>query len=339
MTPIGAAAPVLALIEVIDRDGLARQSLAVTRWPARLGRALDNDLVLSDPHVAAHHATLDAVDGHLILTAETTRNGLALGRRRLDSGQQAVLPTDGEALDLTLGRTHLRLRLPGHVLAPELPALADGPLARRAGLVGLAALALIVGTLFTTWLLTDPEGEGRALATSLFSLVLGAGAWCTVWALLSKTFTRQARFGWHLQVFLIASVCLMAITAVLPLLAFSLSWPWVSDFEYVAVVAVLAAGLYFHLLAVEPTRVRALKWAAVTCALVGVLLTMWFNQQRNEQWGDELYMSHLYPPALRWRQPVGTDAFVNGLTSLKSTLDTKAREPGSGDDSAPVDEP
>ena len=49
----------LALIETLDRDGQPRQILRVSQWPVRIGRAIDCDLVLDDPHVAAHHATLD----------------------------------------------------------------------------------------------------------------------------------------------------------------------------------------------------------------------------------------------------------------------------------------
>ena len=48
----------IALIELLDRDGRVRRTLDVHAWPLTLGRALDNSLVLDDPHVAPHHATL-----------------------------------------------------------------------------------------------------------------------------------------------------------------------------------------------------------------------------------------------------------------------------------------
>jgi hypothetical protein len=322
----------LALIDVLDRDGLPRQSLTVTHWPVRIGRALDNDLVLSDAHVAAHHLAIEPVDASLTLAVADTRNGLLLGRKRLRSGEHAVLAPDGEPVDMTLGRTHLRLRLPGHVLAPEMSLAPDGSFARRALPILIAAVLLIGGTLFGAYLASDPDGLVRAAATTLLSGLLGAAIWCTAWALLSKMFTRQAHFGWHLRVFLLGSVALMAIGVLVPLLAFMFSWPWLSDFDFIGMIAVVATALYFHLLAVEPAKHRVLKWTAVTCALVGGLLTMWFNLQRNDQFGDELYMSHLFPPALRVARPVTTDAFVGGLATLKATLDKKAKEPGDGDE-------
>ena len=48
----------LALIELLDRDGRCVRAVDVTQWPFSIGRALDNDLVLDDPFVAAAHATL-----------------------------------------------------------------------------------------------------------------------------------------------------------------------------------------------------------------------------------------------------------------------------------------
>ena len=116
------------------------------------------------------------------------------------------------------------------------------------------------------------------------------------------------------------------------MLAFAFSWPWATDFDFVPVIAVLAAALYYHLLAVEPARRRILKWAAAVCALVGIGLSMWFNQQRTGQLGDELYMSHLFPPALRLARAGAGRPFVDGLATLKASLDKAGREPGSGED-------
>lgn len=328
----------LGWLELLDRDAQPRQSFAVHEWPLRIGRALDNDVVLSDPHVAAHHLTIAPAEHGLALTLAETRNGALLGRAHLRGGQSAVLASDGEPLDIQVGRTHLRLRLPGHAVAPELPLAPTTSLVRRGAPAVLAALLLIAGTLFNTYLDTDPEGLARAAGSALLTGLVGGAIWCTVWALLSKTFTRQAHFGWHLRVFLYASVALLAVGALPALLAFAFSWPWLTDFGFVGTIVVIAGALYFHLLAVEPGRHRVLKWVAATCAIVGVLLSLWFNVQRSDQFGDELYMSHLFPPALRVAKPISTDAFVDGLATLKATLDKKTREPARGDEAARGDE-
>ena len=327
-----------ALLEVLDRDGQTRQTFVVQRWPLRIGRALDNDVVLADPHIAPQHLSIAPTEQGLTLSVGETRNGVLLGRLRLRGGTSVPLAIGGEPIELGVGRTPLRLRLPGHALAPELALAPAGSLARRAAPLVFAALLLIAGALFGTYLDTDPEGFTRAAGNALLGGLVGAAVWCTAWALLSKTFTRQAHFGWHLRVFLVASIALLAVTTLPALLAFALSWPWLTDFDFVGSIAVIAAALYFHLLAVEPAKHRLLKWVAATCAIVGVALTLWFNLQRSDQFGDELYMSHLFPPALRLAKPISTDAFVDGLAPLKATLDKKAREPARGEEAVRDDD-
>lgn len=322
----------LGLLEVLDRDGQVRQAVTVTHWPLRVGRALDNDVVLSDPHVAAEHLSIAPDERGLVLTVGATRNGVRLGPRTLRAGDAAALPAGGAPIALMAGHTRLRLRLPEHALAPELALVPSASFAHRLGPFVAAALLLVLGLLFKVYLDTDPDGLARAAGATLLTMLVGAAVWCGAWALLSKTFTRQARFGWHLRVFVFASLALLANSAVPALLAFALSWPWLSDYAFVGDIAIAAAALYFHLLAVEPAHPRGLRWVAITCALLGVALTLWFNVQRSGRYGDELYMSHLFPPALRLARPVAVDTFIDGLAPLKATLDRRAREPGHGDD-------
>lgn len=323
----------LALLEVLDRDGQVRQSFSVLRWPLRIGRALDNDVVLSDPQVAAEHLTLALGERGLALIVGETKNGVQLGSRKLAAHTSHLLASSREAPEFSAGRTRLRLRLPDHALAPELPLAVVAPLRQRLLPLAVAALVLLAGLLFNTYLDTDADGLGRAVGNTLLGSVAGALIWCGAWALLTKTFTHQARFGWHLQVFLYSGIAWLAVGALPGVLAFALSWPWLSDFAFVGSFVVGAAALYFHLLAVEPARHRGLRWAAVACALVGVALTLWFNVQRTDQFGEELYMSHLFPPALRLVKPIANDVFIDDLARLKPLLDKKAKDTSGSDHS------
>lgn len=326
-----------AVLELVERDGQIRPLVVVRHWPLRIGRALDNDVVLGDPHVAAHHLSIGATDAGVTFDVGESRNGMLLGSKRLRGGQQAAVDARGigpaaEAIALTLGRTRLRLRLAGHALAPEAALAPPGSVAGRLSFFIALALVVLGGALFGTYLNTDPDRFVNTAASTLLATIAGAAVWCGAWALLSKTFAHQARFSWHLRVFLLSSIGLLLLKTLPALLAFMFSWPWITDFAFVAEVALGAAALYFHLLAVEPARRRLLKGVAVVCALVGIGLSLWFNVQRNDLFGEELYMNHLFPPGLRLARPVATDAFVDGLAPLKASLDRKAKQPGPGDD-------
>lgn len=215
----------LAILEVLDRDGQVRQAHAVEHWPLSIGRALDNDVVLPDPHVAAHHLRVDAHDGGLALTVGQTLNGVAVDTRRLRSGESDTIDATRAPAEWIAGRTHLRLRLPQQPLPAELPLDAAAPRSRRFGPVLTALLVLMAALSFNTWLQTDPDNLGRSLGGMLVATVTGMALWVGLWALLSKTFTRQTWVGWHLKVFLFASIAWMVCDTVPELLDFALSWP------------------------------------------------------------------------------------------------------------------
>ncbi|HZV93691.1 MAG TPA: FHA domain-containing protein [Caldimonas sp.] len=332
--------PTAALIEALDRDGAVRQAWRVARWPVTLGRALDNDVVLTDPHVAAHHASIDHdANGSVVVRAGQTRNGLTIGRERVEGGASRRFADPGRDLELHLGRTALRLRLAGHALAPEQVLAPRVALERRWAPTLALAVAVLAIVLFNTWLDNDPDNLSRAIGSALLTAITGGAIWCGFWALLSKLFARQSNFGWHVRVFVIASLVMLALSALPPLLEFSLSWPWLTDFSFVAAFATMAGAVYFHLLAVEPGRRRLMRGVAVTGFAVGVALTLWFNVQRTGRPGEELYMNHLFPPALRLARPVSVDHFVDGMAPMQSILDRQARERnGSEDDAASGDD-
>ena len=93
-------------------------------------------------------------------------------------------------------------------------------------------------------------------------------------------------------------------------IAFSLSWPWVSDFGFVAGYAIGAAALYYHLLGVEPARPRLMRGVALAAFVLGTGLTLWNQQQRNERLGADLYLSSFQPPALILARPVPAERFL-----------------------------
>jgi hypothetical protein len=335
----------LALLEALDRDGMVRQAWRIERWPVTIGRSLDNDVVLTEPHVAPHHATIDFVPaaedggaGSLVVTAGSTNNGVNVGRQRIAGGASLTFADAGRDVDLHIGRNALRLRLPGHALAPELtlaPMLSRE--IRWLPTLGLAVASLLF-VLFNTYIENDPDGLGREIAKAVLGALLVGALWCGFWALLSKIFARQSSFGWHVRVFVVASLVFVVLGALPPLVAFAFSWPWVTDFAFVLVIAAVATTVYFHLLAVEPGREKLMRAVAVTGFVVGVGLQIWFNVQRTGRPGEELYMNHLFAPQLRLARPVPVASFIDRLAPMQAILDRKAKEQGGDDDSGGDDD-
>lgn len=316
----------LALLEAIDRDGQVRQAWRIERWPLSIGRAIDNDVVLSDPHVAAHHAMVAVEDGVTFVRAGATLNGLGVGRERIAGGQTHELADAAGDIELHIGRATLRLRLAGREIAAE-QAMAPLVLHERRWLpTALLALAVLAAVAANAWIDSDPEGLFRAVGTALTSALLGASLWCGLWALLSKTFTRQGHLDWHVRVFVLASLASLALGVLPPLAAFSFSLPWIADFSFIALYGVVASAIYFHLVAVEPARRRLMRAVATSGFVAGVVLSLWFNVQRSGRPGDDLYMNHLFAPQLRVARAVPVNGFVDSLAPMQAILDRQAKE-------------
>lgn len=311
----------LGLVELLDRDGAVAHRVPVTRWPVTIGRALDCDVVLDDPHVAAVHATLDTADGAPLVRVGDTLNGLRLGGRTLASGEQSPLASGAE---WQIGRTRLRLRLAGEVLAAELPLTVAPPVNGRRLVAGMVVLLLWV--LGERWLQTDPGDPLSGYLPVLVSVPMALGVWCFLWALGSKLFARHFDFLPHLRLALGVLLASLLLEALLPLAGYALSWEWLPRSSELLMLALGCVLLHGHLSLILPTRRRALAVGFATMFVVGIGLKLALNQQRNDRWFTQQYLSTLGPPALRLAPAVTPDQFVDQARALRAPLEQRARD-------------
>lgn len=325
----------LALIEILERDGRVRQQASVAAWPVSIGRALDNDLVLEDPHVAAHHAALETdADGRLWLAVGETTNGVRLGRHTHAAGARFEVTPGAPALQL--GQTRLRLRRAGEALAPEKP-LAGLATPRAVALTVLFTLLLWGVTLAQQWVDSDPGTPLTQWLPTLVGLPGAIALWCAAWALASKLFQHRFEFGVH---WAHAVRWLLGITLagwVLNATAAALALPQL--FRWVGVVELLLAAVWLwgHARLVLPAHPRGLAVSFGAAAFGGLAVMMVLNLQREERLVGPLYMHQLPYAGIRWARPEAPARFVERSRALKETLDRRARkdaddEPAEGEE-------
>lgn len=322
--PVAASAR-LGMIELLDRDGGVAHRVAVTRWPVTMGQALDCDVLLDDPHAAAHHASLHAQDGHATLSVGDTVNGLRLAGRLLPAGSSAPVAPGSE---WQIGRTRMRLRLPGEAIAPEQPLAPPAPLRGRWLAAGL--LLLLAWLLGEHWLESDPGDPLSGYLPVLVAVPIGLGVWCFLWALGAKLFTRHFDFLAHLRLALSVLLALLLLGAVLPLTAYALSWPWLLRAGEVLTLALGCVLIHGHLSLILPTRRNALAVGFATMFLVGVSLKLLLDHQRSDRWFSPLYLSTLGPPVLRFAPAVSVEQFLDEARSLQAPLEERARDKSKG---------
>lgn len=323
----------LALIEVHERDGRSQRLVDVHAWPVRIGRALSNELMLDDPHVAAQHAQLVLDDeGRVALQLLETRNGARLNQQRVPPGGLLVLPPEGGTL--TLGTTQLRVRLPGEALPPELPM----PSAARIGTpLALAAGGALLAVEFGShWLSLDPGADYSAWLSTAFGLPLALALWCGLWAFLSKLFRHRFDFMGHVRIAMPWLLAIVVVGALWPQLAASLSWPllWHLTAPLQAVLGALLVRQ--HLAHALPTHPRAVTASVALCALVGAGIAAAGNLRSSDSLFSAPYMSTLPLPALRWAGQSDAATLVKDLGPLAEQLAVRAKKardenPGDGE--------
>ena len=166
----------------------------------------------------------------------TTDNGVSVGRERIAGGALAAR------------RRHRPRPRPAHRphLAAPAPAGACAGAGADAGADAVARDPLAADARarprrrspsfsLNTWIDTDPDGlgardrQGRPRRPARRRRSGAASGRCC-----RRSSPGRASFGWHVRVFVVASLAFVVLGAVPPLLAFAFSWPWVTDFAFVA---------------------------------------------------------------------------------------------------------
>ena len=192
-----------ALILEVATRGLYRY-YPLEREVTTIGRALDNDIILSEPTVAPHHVRITrSADGRIAIDNLSTVNPTRIARRKIDSVSIAELP-----LQLELGRVRARLLARDHAVAPTRPIAGDE---RASHLFGHAswAVALVVACLlagafeyyfnaYNSFKWTDPAKY--VLRETVFTL----GALTLALAVLERLLVNR----WEIKQ-LVISVCLV----------------------------------------------------------------------------------------------------------------------------------
>ena len=315
-------------VEVLSRlhhDAVVARYRCATD-PVRIGRAYDNDVVVDDPHVAAHHLRIVRMDdGELVAEDLGSRNGLFLDR---DREPRERIPIDGER-PLRIGHTLLRVRTATHAVPAEQMLVHVAPywptaLACIVGVFGIAVLDL--------WLSETGEPKAIRYLTPLLILTIAVGVWTAGWSVLTRVFTGHARFGHH---FLIVAAGLLAFSVydqVAEAGAFAFSWTGLGTTAYIAAWLVFGAICYAHLLVLGRTK-RPLKFAIVAVlAAAGIAMQTLKQSEYRSNYGQPIALHRLEPPALRMVSPQRESAFFTDSAALREALDkARTEEPVSGD--------
>jgi hypothetical protein len=125
-------------VEVLSRQRDVAERFRIAGPEARIGRAYDNDVIVDDPYVAAHHLRIFRDEsGQLVAEDDGSANGTFLDRGK---DRLTRVNIDGTK-PIRIGQTLLRVRESNHAVEPERLARPERGIAP---IVGIAVLGLAI---------------------------------------------------------------------------------------------------------------------------------------------------------------------------------------------------
>lgn len=307
-------------VEQLTPDGEVIHRAKITHLPISIGRAYDNDIILDDPHTAAHHAQIELSQlDELVISDLGSYNGITHANAR-----ENFFVVDGDKI-YRLGHTRLRIRTADYKVAAEVTDDTnhrwEGMLPAITGLV----LLLITG-LLSTWVADLNQGTLSKYLLELVSVLGFAIGWSGIWALFSRLFNGHARFGRHLFI-ASAGLAFMELWEHLSgVIAYAFSWEFLVNFTTAPTIVICAVVLYFHMQTAGNKRPGRLKLYLVALVILGSAVTMTKKYQATNHLADELYMGNIYPPAVRISRDNTLEEFMEDMQSLQEKVDEARKE-------------
>jgi pSer/pThr/pTyr-binding forkhead associated (FHA) protein len=307
-------------LEILSRSGEVEHRHRFDSLPIRIGRAYNNELILDDPHTAAHHAQIELNEqGNLQIRDLDSRNGLTYQNRR-----HTTLELDGNRV-LRLGQTLLRVRDSHFVVEPE---VLDANNYRWEGWrPTLAAFLLItLQSVFTKWMSQTEAFSFTVYAQYAISMLLFALIWAGLWAGANRLFARHPRFGRHLFIAACGLLAMQLCAILAALSGFIFSWEVLPRYRSHAQILCIGIMVYFHLVTISTRSARRKLWAVMFCAALASGTMLMSKYKNTGSFGDDLYMGDLFSPSLRLSKDVSVEEFSKDAAQLKDKLDKERME-------------
>ncbi|MGE4070369.1 MAG: FHA domain-containing protein [Lysobacterales bacterium] len=313
----------LGVVEIVDRAGHVRERVRVQQLPFRIGRALDNDLVLDDVYACPHHAEIRATDTLELVDLDSV-NGSFIGseaqrQSRIELGQQR---------ELRLGHTHLRFR----GIDEQLPATVPDPLAgsRWLGLDrwgwGLAAtLGCALAMAAESILGSTQSLRLGAIASSVAPGLIVLALWALAWSLVNRVVAHRFQYFGHLALGGAAVVVanLMEIVGSYAIYAASLD-DWLPAFGSVSGALLVTALLFGHLRLISRGKTRALLLPAGLVGVSFLALSLLPGAGDDRFHSEPSIGGSLKPPFAALGEGRSSEAFYESALGLMDEVDQEA---------------
>lgn len=313
------------IVQVDARHGKQGELVKSSAQGISVGRAFNNDLVLSDPYVDPQQLNFNFLDGQWMLVVAASTNPVLLNGKALNEGQIPV--RDGDAI--LIGRTHLRVYSASHPIEKTRKLLFSGWLSQGATrpLFSIVAILLVCAlSAFADFQQLSTVIKWREFASDSLVLTFIILCWAGLWSLIGRLLRHQNLF--FSQLFFTAILVGTSI-AISPLGGYV---EYV--FNNVTLGEIVSGGLFLAictlLLRCNLALASNLKNAATVAFVVSLALLSFsyavyiFNKVEFSQVPE--YSKVLKPPLFKLTPDQTIDDYIGAYTQLFSSLALDAEE-------------
>ncbi len=307
------------VIEEINRNRKVLQRYRFSQQNRiRIGRALDNDVILNEPHVSPYHMELvKTEEGDWEVVDLDSCNGVRTSKRKhLASGTKIK---SGDTL--LLGRCYLSIWDEQHPVEDAWPLHSIEEVFHRISSLWVVVVLLAIFVLGEWQIASMHNYRGvppsRVINELIYELLLIFG-WASLWSLSGRVIRHESRFYSHLAVSLLAAMAFQWLPPLLRILAFNGHYGlWLTELRYFGNGAIFSLLLWsnFYLSLPQKASVRIIWSNAIAWGMVLMFLLPPIFDARKFR-GFPLYDGVILPHSVFWADTLSEEAFIEKVDEL-----------------------
>ncbi len=300
------------IVELVNRSQktIERHKFDSTR--ITIGRAFDNDLIISDQHVSPYHAELQKQDdGSWLLHDLDSRNGTYTSKGRKIEGDALLRSGD----EFIVGKVRIRIYNPDYVVKPAV-ALSNieniFDFLSRPACAFILILVVFGITAGNQYLQSFNKINTSEMGISLLAFFIVILIWASIWTFLGRLLRHETRF--ITQFIASASVFILFsineyISAIISFNTLSPFWIYTYDYLSNGLLLVLLFTLNLHF-AVQQNNWRRRVYANVFAWSIISSMILFQVAKDPEFRASPVYVQTLLPIQLLWKEPVSKEQFI-----------------------------
>ena len=313
------------VIQVGPRNGQQTRYQKSSSHHISIGRAFSNDLILSDPYVAAEQLVIRQAEGQWLLQLLDQANPVFLNGKPIKVLQSPIQSGDR----VHIGRTQIRIFAADHAVEPvrKLPFsnwFYQSPWRPLIPWIVVAMVALaIIGT---DYLQSYLELEWQDMASNCLVGILALSVWSGIWAIVGKVLRHQPQFYLQLTVTGLVYLIAVALEFILGPLDYITNSESLSQvYHWLSALMILTLLIYANISIASNIR-KPQHLAFIVSAISLIFLFAIYKLDDDSFHSQPQYSQALAPPMFKWHGDIDKQDYILDLEDVFEQVEEQREE-------------